>query len=171
MKVNGIPTRTIRALDDGTAVEIIDQTLLPYRFEKRVLSDWRDCVEAIDVMRVRGAPLIGITGAWAVVLATKENPENAALLKAAEQIQNVRPTAVNLSWAVQRMLAALLPREPSLRFAAAVKLAEAMTQEDVMLSRAIGDAGYGLIAELYRKLRRPVNILTHCNAGWLATFW
>ena len=130
MKVNGIPTRTIRALDDGTAVEIIDQTLLPYRFEKRVLSDWRDCVEAIDVMRVRGAPLIGITGAWAVVLATKENPENAALLKAAEQIQNVRPTAVNLSWAVQRMLAALLPREPSLRFAAAVKLAEAMTQED-----------------------------------------
>ena len=169
MKVNGIPTRTIRALDDGTAVEIIDQTLLPYRFEKRVLSDWRDCVEAIDVMRVRGAPLIGITGAWAVVLATKENPENAALLKAAEQIQNVRPTAVNLSWAVQRMLAALLPREPSLRFAAAMKLAEAMTQEDVMLSRAIGDAGYGLIAELYRKLRRPVNILTHCNAGWLAT--
>ncbi len=169
MKVNGIPTRTIRALDDGTAVEIIDQTLLPYRFEKRVLSDWRDCVEAIDVMRVRGAPLIGITGAWAVVLATKENPENAALLKAAEQIQNARPTAVNLSWAVQRMLAALLPREPSLRFAAAVKLAEAMTQEDVMLSRAIGDAGYGLIAELYRKLRRPVNILTHCNAGWLAT--
>ena len=69
MKVNGIPTRTIRALDDGTAVEIIDQTLLPYRFEKRVLSDWRDCVEAIDVMRVRGAPLIGITGAWTVLFA------------------------------------------------------------------------------------------------------
>ena len=64
MKVNGIPTRTIRALDNGSAIEIIDQTLLPYRFEKRILSDWRDGVEAIETMRVRGAPLIGIAGAW-----------------------------------------------------------------------------------------------------------
>ena len=76
MKVYGEPTRSIRSLDNGTAVEIVDQTLLPYRFEKRVLGDWRDCVEAIRTMRVRGAPLIGITGAWAVVLAVKENPEN-----------------------------------------------------------------------------------------------
>ena len=76
MKVNGIPTRTIRALDNGSAIEIIDQTLLPYRFEKRILSDWRDGVEAIETMRVRGAPLIGIAGAWSVVLAVKENPEN-----------------------------------------------------------------------------------------------
>ena len=68
MKVNGIPTRTIRALDNGSAIEIIDQTLLPYRFEKRILSDWRDGVEAIETMRVRGAPLIGIAGAWSVVL-------------------------------------------------------------------------------------------------------
>ena len=72
MKVNGIPTRTIRALDNGSAIEIIDQTLLPYRFEKRILSDWRDGVEAIETMRVRGAPLIGIAGAWSVVLAVKE---------------------------------------------------------------------------------------------------
>ena len=86
MKVYGEPTRSIRSLDNGTAVEIVDQTLLPYRFEKRVLGDWRDCVEAIRTMRVRGAPLIGITGAWAVVLAVKENPENDALLKAAEVI-------------------------------------------------------------------------------------
>ena len=100
MKVYGEPTRSIRSLDNGTAVEIVDQTLLPYRFEKRVLGDWRDCVEAIRTMRVRGAPLIGITGAWAVVLAVKENPENDALLKAAEVIANARPTAVNLSWAV-----------------------------------------------------------------------
>ncbi len=169
MKVYGEPTRSIRSLDGGTAVEIVDQTLLPYRFEKRVLSDWRDCVEAIRTMRVRGAPLIGITGAWAVVLAVKENPENDALLKAAEIIANARPTAVNLSWAVRRMMSTLLPRDAALRFEAAVKMAEAMTQEDVMTCRAIGEAGMTLISDLYTKLRRPVNVLTHCNAGWLAT--
>lgn len=169
MKINGIPTRTIRAIDNGAAVEIIDQTLLPYRFEKRVLSDWRDCVEAISVMRVRGAPLIGVTGAWAVALAVRENPENEPLLKAAETIQNVRPTAVNLQWAVQKMLATLLPREPSLRLEAALKCAAEITQADVETCRAIGEAGAGLISELYSKLRRPVNVLTHCNAGWLAT--
>lgn len=169
MKVYGEPTRSIRSLDNGTAVEIVDQTLLPYRFEKRVLGDWRDCVEAIRTMRVRGAPLIGITGAWAVVLAVKENPENDALLKAAEVIANARPTAVNLSWAVRRMMSTLLPRDPALRFEAAVKTAEAMTQEDVMTCRAIGEAGMTLISDLYTRLRRPVNVLTHCNAGWLAT--
>lgn len=169
MKVNGIPTRSIRSLDGGTAVEIVDQTSLPYHYETRVLNDWRDCVEAIANMRVRGAPLIGITGAWGVVLAAKEDPENTALLAAADAIANARPTAVNLSWAVHRMMGALLPREPSLRFDAAVKLAEAMTQEDVLTCRAIGEAGAPLIADLYQKLRRPVNILTHCNAGWLAT--
>ncbi len=169
MKVNGIPTRTIRALDNGSAIEIIDQTLLPYRFEKRILSDWRDGVEAIETMRVRGAPLIGIAGAWSVVLAVKENPENGPLLAAAERIQCARPTAVNLVWAVQKMLTALLPREPSQRFDTAVKLAAQLTQEDVDTCRAIGDMGCSLIAERYQALRRPVNILTHCNAGWLAT--
>ena len=169
MKVNGIPTRTIRSIDGGRAVKIIDQPLLPYRFERRTLTDWRDCVEAIAEMRVRGAPLIGITGAWAVALAVREDSSNAALLKAAEVIAHARPTAVNLSWAVQRMLASLLPRDPGMRVEAAVKLAEAMTQEDVATCRAIGEVGVGVIAELYTRLRRPVNILTHCNAGWLAT--
>lgn len=169
MKVYGEPTRSIRSLEGGTAVEIVDQTRLPYRFEKRVLADWRDCVEAIRTMRVRGAPLIGVTGAWAVVLAVRENPENEALISAAEVIANARPTAVNLAWAVRRMMATLLPREPGLRFEAAVKLAEAMTQEDVRTCRAIGEAGVKLISDLYTRLRRPVNILTHCNAGWLAT--
>ena len=150
MKVNGIPTRTIRALDNGSAIEIIDQTLLPYRFEKRILSDWRDGVEAIETMRVRGAPLIGIAGAWSVVLAVKENPENGPLLAAAERIQCARPTAVNLVWAVQKMLTALLPREPSQRFDTAVKLAAQLTQEDVDTCRAIGDMGCSLIAERYQ---------------------
>ena len=102
-------------------------------------------------------------------LSLKENPENDALLKAAEVIANARPTAVNLSWAVRRMMSTLLPRDPALRFEAAVKTAEAMTQEDVMTCRAIGEAGMTLISDLYARLRRPVNVLTHCNAGWLAT--
>lgn len=169
MKVYGEPTRSIRSLNGGTSVEIVDQTLLPYRYEKRVLSDWRDCVEAIRNMRVRGAPLIGVTGAWAVVLAVKEDPENEPLKRAAEVIASARPTAVNLSWAVRRMMNTLMPREPSLRLEAAIKLAEAMTQEDVLTCRAIGEAGMSLISDLYTKLRRPVNVLTHCNAGWLAT--
>lgn len=168
MKVNGIPVRTIRSIE-GRAIEIIDQTLLPWRFERRVLSDWRDCVEAIASMRVRGASLIGVTGAWAVALATQEDPSNAALKAAAERIRNARPTAVTLSAAVHRMMAALLPRETALRAAVAQELAAQMLQEDVMRCRAMGEAGVGLIASLYQRLRRPVNVLTHGNAGWLST--
>lgn len=169
MKVHGLPTRSIRSLDGGEAVEIIDQTLLPYRFERRTLTTWEDAVEAIRTMRVRGAPLIGITGAWGVVLALKTCHDNESLLKAAEVIRNARPTAVNLSWAVTRMLGALLPREPKDRFFAAVRLAETMTQEDVECCRAIGAAGLAVLRDLYQNLRRPLNLLTHCNAGWLAT--
>ena len=169
MKVHGLPTRSIRSLEGGESVEIIDQTLLPFRFERRVLTTWEDAVEAIRNMRVRGAPLIGITGAWGVVLALKTCHDNESLLKAAEVIRNARPTAVNLSWAVTRMLGALLPREPKDRFFTAVRLAEEMTQEDVERCRRIGEAGLGVLRELYQEKRRPLNILTHCNAGWLAT--
>lgn len=169
MKVHGIPTRSIRSVEGGEAVEIIDQTLLPYRFERRTLTTWEEAVEAIRTMRVRGAPLIGITGAWAVVLAVKTCRDNESLLAACEVIRNARPTAVNLSWAVTRMLGALLPREPKDRLPVAVRLAEAMTQEDVETCRKIGESGLQVLRDLYQKLRRPVNVLTHCNAGWLAT--
>ena len=169
MKVHGLPTRSIRSLEGGESVEIIDQTLLPFRFERRVLTTWEDAVEAIRNMRVRGAPLIGITGAWGVVLALKTCHDNESLLKAAEVIRNARPTAVNLSWAVTRMLGALLPREPKDRFFTAVRLAEEMTQEDVERCRKIGEAGLGVLRDLYQEKRRPLNVLTHCNAGWLAT--
>ena len=169
MKVGSQVYRCIRSIRDGSAVEIIDQTLLPYRFETRVLSDWRDCVEAIRSMRVRGAPLIGVTGIWAVALAVQENPENGALMKAADVIAKARPTAVNLSWGVKKMLRALMPRDPQQRRETAIRLAETLTQEDVNTCRRIGEEGAKLIAEKYKALRRPVNILTHCNAGWLAT--
>lgn len=168
MKVNGIPVRTIRSIE-GRAIEIIDQTRLPWRFERRVLSDWRDCVEAIASMRVRGASLIGVTGAWAIALATQEDPSNVALKAAAERIRNARPTAVTLSAAVHRMMAVLLPREPALRASVALDLATQMLQEDVMRCRAMGEAGAGIITALYQRLRRPINVLTHGNAGWLST--
>ncbi len=169
MKVGGQSYRCIRGIREGRAVEIIDQTLLPFRFALRELEDWRDCVEAIRSMRVRGAPLIGVTGIWAVALAVQENPSNDALIKAAEVIARARPTAVNLSWGVRRMLGHLLPRDPAQREEVAVRLAEQFTQEDVNTCRRIGEEGARLIAEKYKELRRPVNILTHCNAGWLAT--
>lgn len=120
-------------------------------------------------MRVRGAPLIGVTGIWALVLAVQENPENEALLKAADVISKARPTAVNLSWGVRKMLGYLLPRDPAQRAEIGIKMAETLTQEDVLTCRKIGEEGARLIAEKYKELRRPVNILTHCNAGWLAT--
>lgn len=169
MKVYGEPTRSIRSLDGGMAIEIIDQTALPFRFEKAVLTDWRDCVEAIREMRVRGATLTGVAGAWAMVLATLENPSNDALKTAAEVIVAARPTSASLAWAVHRMQTTLIPREPQKRFVAAVKLAEEMTQEDVLANRAIGEAGMQLISDLYAQIRRPVNILTVGNAGWLST--
>lgn len=169
MKVGGQCRRTIRSIRNGEAVEIIDQTLLPYELKFRELNDWRDCVEAIKTMRVRGAPLIGITGVWAVVLAVRENPNNDALIRVADVIMNARPTAVNLSWGVRKMLGYLLPRDPQQRLDVALKMAEELTQADVLTCRKIGEIGATLIADKYRKCRRPVNVLTHCNAGWLAT--
>ncbi|MDY3116199.1 MAG: S-methyl-5-thioribose-1-phosphate isomerase [Sutterella sp.] len=169
MKVAGQSRRCIRSIRSGEAVEIIDQTVLPFEFKLRELSDWRDCVEAIRTMRVRGAPLIGVTGIWAVALAVRENPDNEPLLKACDVIAKARPTAVNLSWGVRKMLGYLLPRDPQQRLDIALKMAEQLTQEDVNTCRKIGEEGAKLIAERYQTLRRPVNILTHCNAGWLAT--
>ena len=169
MKVNGVPTRTIKSIDSGRAVEIIDQTLLPYRFEKVVLSNYKECISAITDMKVRGAPLIGITGAWAMVLAIAENPEDDFLQNASREITAARPTAVNLKWGVQKIYSKVLPMAPKDRFAEAVAAAEALTTADVLMNREIGRFGLPIIQKLYRELRRPVNILTHCNAGWLAT--
>ena len=169
MKVNGQASKTIRALAGGLAVEIIDQTALPFAFERRVLTTWRECVEAIALMRVRGAPLIGVTGAWAMALATKEGVREDYLRACAAEIAAARPTAVNLSWAVGRMLDALLAVPESGRSLAARSLAAEITDEDEAVCRAIGRTGAQVIEALYEKLGRPVNVLTHCNAGWLAT--
>lgn len=169
MKVNGVPTRTIWSIDNGQAIGIIDQTKLPYAFEKVELRSWKEVQRAIATMMVRGAPLIGITGAWGMVLAIKDDPSDESIHQVRSELISTRPTAVDLQWGVDSIVKAAMPLSPKDRFVAALKKAEEMTQANVLANRAIGTHGAKLIAELYAKKRTPVNILTHCNAGWLAT--
>jgi methylthioribose-1-phosphate isomerase len=151
-------------------VEIIDQTQLPHRVETVSLTTAADAVRAIATMQVRGAPLIGVTAAWGVALAMAADPSDAALTDAGASLKASRPTAVNLAWAVDRVTAELLATPANAREAAAYALAQAMAEEDVAACRRIGEHGAELIAAAAaRKGREPVNILTHCNAGWLAT--
>mgnify|MGYP001481567204 FL=1 len=169
MLVQGTPTRTIRAVEteDGPRVEIIDQTRLPHAFVLRRLATPEEAAEAIAVMRVRGAPLIGATAAYGLALATKRDASDAALLRVGDMLVATRPTAVNLRWGVERMLKRLLGLAPGQRAAAAWAEAASLCEEDVAQNRAIGQHGLDLIRAATRPGR--VNILTHCNAGWLAT--
>lgn len=169
MLVNGKPTRTIRPveIEGRRQVEIIDQTRLPHEFTLRVLTTPEDAAEAISVMRVRGAPLIGTTAAYGMALAADRDASDMALRRIGEFLVATRPTAVNLRWGVERILRCLLALPVSERSPAAWGEAAAICEEDVEQNRAIGRHGLALI----RAARKagPVNILTHCNAGWLAT--
>ena len=169
MKVNGIPTRTIWSIDHGQAVGIIDQTRLPFEFKKESLTHWEEVRDAIATMKVRGAPLIGIAAAWAIVLAVRDNPKEEFIHRVRSELIATRPTAVNLQWAVDNLVAKIISLPENERLPAAYRLAEDMTQANVLANRAIGTHGARVIAELYAKKREPVNVLTHCNAGWLAT--
>jgi methylthioribose-1-phosphate isomerase len=167
MNIDGTPTRTIRPA--GAAVEIIDQTRLPHAFVIRQLISLEDAAEAISVMRVRGAPLIGATAAYGLALAASADTADAALLAAGDVLIATRPTAVNLQWAVRRMLARLLPLPVEQRRDAAWNEAAAICEADVAQNQAIGEHGAALIAAIAARKSGPVNLLTHCNAGWLAT--
>ncbi|MEW5770601.1 MAG: S-methyl-5-thioribose-1-phosphate isomerase [Pseudomonadota bacterium] len=167
MNVNGTPTRTLWPTEAG--VEIIDQTLLPHRYATRVLATPEDAAEAIAVMRVRGAPLIGATAAYGMALAAARNAADASLLAAAGMLVATRPTAVNLKWAVDRVMALLLALPVSERSPAAWMEAEAICAEDVAQNQAIGRHGLALIEAIAARKPGAVNVLTHCNAGWLAT--
>jgi methylthioribose-1-phosphate isomerase len=171
MKVDGKPYRTIWLNDDGRSVEIIDQTKLPHRFETVFLRNLGDAAHAIKAMLVRGAPLIGATAAYGVCLALRDDDSDEALDRAYDVLYATRPTAVNLRWALDEMRAALrnLPRGE--RLAAAYKRAAEICDEDVGICQSIGRHGLKLIREIAEKkpAGEPVNILTHCNAGWLAT--
>lgn len=168
MKVNGTHWRSIWPLDDGRAVGIVDQTQLPHQFTSLTLHDWREVEAAIRDMRVRGAPLIGVTGAYGVVLAMRDDASDEALELAVTTLNAARPTAVNLRWALERMQAVLASHPPAERFEVAVAEAAAIAEQDVALCREIGRHGANLIREAYERLGRPVQILTHCNTGWLA---
>ncbi len=168
MLIHGRPMRTIWRAADG-AVEIIDQTVLPHRVEILRLTDLDHTVTAIADMHVRGAPLIGATAAWGLALALRADPTDAALAEARRKLADSRPTAVNLAWALERVEALVSGLPESERAAAAGAEAAAITEEDVAACRAIGEHGADLIEAIAGRVGRTVNILTHCNAGWLAT--
>ncbi|TDR94949.1 S-methyl-5-thioribose-1-phosphate isomerase [Enterovirga rhinocerotis] len=169
MNIDGCPTRTIRLAADGETVEVIDQTRLPHEVVVRPLASLADAAEAIRTMVVRGAPLIGVTAAYGLALAMREDASEAGLAHAVETLAATRPTAVNLRWALDRMAAALGRPEVNDRTAEAYRLAAAMADEDVETCRAIGVHGAALLREAHARTGREVNVLTHCNAGWLAT--
>ena len=171
MKVNGIPHRTIWLAADGCSVEVIDQTALPHRFVTIQLQTLGDAVRTIKTMIVRGAPLIGATAAYGMALAMAADPSDLMLEEAHGCLLAARPTAVNLRWALDEMAAALQPIAPAQRKYAAYERAAAICDEDVAINRAIGEHGLALIREIAAKKTpdTPINIMTHCNAGWLAT--
>jgi methylthioribose-1-phosphate isomerase len=171
MKVNGKPYRTIWPSETETHVNIIDQTRLPFEFVIVKLATLNDATVAITDMLVRGAPLIGATTAWGMWLAMLENSTDIGLTRAQDQLRATRPTAVNLQWALAKVDEALRPVPPAERAATAFTLAQTITDADVQLCSAIGDFGSQLITDSYisNGEKSPVNVLTHCNAGWLAT--
>jgi methylthioribose-1-phosphate isomerase len=171
MNVDGTPFRTIWLADDGETVEIIDQTRLPHAFEVMPLKTCDDAARAILSMQVRGAPLIGATAAYGLCLALRDEASDDALANACDVLLATRPTAVNLRWALDEMRQAIVPLPLKDRAAAAYARAAAICDEDVAICRAIGDHGVALIRDLWETTgkSRPVNVLTHCNAGWLAT--
>jgi methylthioribose-1-phosphate isomerase len=171
MKVSGTPMRTIWLEPDGVAVGIIDQTRLPHELVTARLVSLDDAAHAIRAMLVRGAPLIGATAAYGVALAMRQEASDAALGQACRVLLATRPTAVNLRWALEDMAATLKSVPPSERARAAFRRAAAICDEDVAINRAIGTHGLALLrAAFHRKGRgAAVELLTHCNAGWLAT--
>ena len=168
MRIDGRDSRTLWLSPDGWSVEVIDQRRLPHRVATRRLDTARDAVEAIADMTVRGAPLIGATGAYGLALAMGTDPGDAALARAYDDLLGSRPTAVNLRWGLERMRAHLAPLSRADRMAAAYAEAAAIADEDVETCASLGAVGSALIEARWREVRRPVNILTHCNAGWLA---
>ncbi len=171
MNVDGQAYRTIWLDADGESVRIIDQTRLPHEFTTRKLTSVDEAANAIRSMQVRGAPLIGATAAYGLCLQLKEEASDAAMADACELLAGTRPTAVNLRWALDQMLAELQPLPPEQRLAVGYRKAGEIADDDVESCRKIGENGLCFIEQAYERKgnRGTVQILTHCNAGWLAT--
>ncbi|MBN9234151.1 MULTISPECIES: S-methyl-5-thioribose-1-phosphate isomerase [Phyllobacteriaceae] len=171
MNVGGKHFRTIWLNEDGRSVDIIDQRWLPHEFRVVTLSTVDDVAVAIRDMWVRGAPLIGVTAAYGMAIQMRQDASDAALDDAWEKLNETRPTAINLRWALDEMRKLLKPLPVAERVAAAYKRAAEIADEDVELNRSIGGNGLAIIKQIAarKKPGERVNILTHCNAGWLAT--
>ena len=170
MRVGEKHYRSIWRAPGGWWVEIIDQTKLPHVFEIARLTTLEEAARAIETMQVRGAPLIGATAAYGMCLALREDASDEALEAACERLRRTRPTAINLMWALDEMMAAVRNRPRDERLAAAYAKAAEICDADVETNRQIGEHGLKIIEEIAAaKPGRPVNILTHCNAGWIAT--
>jgi methylthioribose-1-phosphate isomerase len=171
MKVDGRPFRSIWLEPDGWSVGAIDQRRLPHDLVVSRMTDCDAAAEAIRSMLVRGAPLIGATAAYGVALAMRADGSDASLDQACGMLMATRPTAINLKWALDEMQQALRPLPPSARAEAAYARAGEIAEQDVAINKEIGRYGLALIEAVRatKKPGEPVNILTHCNAGWLAT--
>ena len=169
MKIEGKEYRTIWFDGQNQIVKIIDQTKLPHQFIIKELTTIKDAINAIKTMEVRGAPLIGGTAAYGMVLAIMENNELDFIKKSSEKLIQSRPTAINLKWAVDRMMKKLSGVNNNEILKVALEEAKLICEEDVKFCENIGLNGLKIIEEIYNKKKDTVNILTHCNAGWLAT--
>ena len=167
MRIQGKEYRTIWY--EEKKVKIIDQTKLPHQFVIKDLKSVKDAINAIKIMEVRGAPLIGGTAAYGIVLAIQENPNKEFIYKSAEELIQTRPTAINLKWAVDRMIKKISGVGDNEIFDVALSEAKEICNEDEKFCENIGIFGLKIIEDIYNKKKNTVNILTHCNAGWLAT--
>ena len=167
MRVNGKNYRTIWF--ENNIIKIIDQTKLPHKFIIKELKTVSDAINAIKVMEVRGAPLIGATAAYGLVLSIIENKDQSFLKKSRDELIKSRPTAINLKWAVDRMMNKLKGVNGDKILEIAINEAKKICDEDINFCNQIGLNGLKIIEDIYNKKKEKVNILTHCNAGWLAT--
>ena len=169
MKIENKEYKTIWFDEGNQSVKIIDQTKLPHQFIIKDLKTVKETINAIKTMEVRGAPLIGGTAAYGMVMAVKENNDPNFIKKSSEDLIQSRPTAINLKWAVERMMKKLSGIKSEDIFKIALKEANDICDEDEKFCKNIGLNGLKIIEDIYNKKKSTVNILTHCNAGWLAT--
>ncbi len=174
MNINDRHWRTIWLEDGGHTICVIDQTKLPHEFSILKMHDYEEVAHAITSMFVRGAPLIGVTAAYGLMLALMDNSSDKSLKIAFEKLKSTRPTAVNLSWALQRIFDKVQFLKPFKRASVARKEADLIAEEDVVICETIGEQGLNILEKIFiqrpeNKRKEPLNVLTHCNAGWLAT--
>lgn len=170
MKLNGQLHQSLTLLPENAGIRVLDQRLLPWEIKFVCLATLNDVEIAITDMWVRGAPLIGAVAAYGLCFALKHNADDETLIVASNRLLQTRPTAVNLQWAISKQLEKLRPLPPAQRYEAALTVAAQISAEDILLCKAIGAAGLELIQKLAATQNEaPLNILTHCNAGWLAT--